>query len=536
MSRIAFFLPDAVRCGTATRLLIGSAAFLAVLLLLLRVLVHYPIVDEINHAHYLWLISEGLKPGADFFCNYPPLFYLFLVPVFRWFPESAFVLLVLRFLSVSLAVLAGWILYRHGLRATGDRVSSLIPPISLAASTNIGPFLAEFSIDWAAALAAAGAMALFFLPPRPCRVAWASALCLLSAAITPKYAMPLVFGLAGYLVSGFLAGGGVRKVLVAAGGGMAASLALVAGYYLAYGIPVAAIVKSSFVLNPLLSTSRGDDLLANEILRRLFLSQPLLGAVTVLGLGGWLKRSRRRVDHVTLGGAGLLFGCILFSFMIREPHEQYQMPIYLAAAMFAPFAMALVPARPTLLRCVRLLLAAAAAAAVILSFPAVAGEFAKTSVGRRDTANTTPTMGPPAVAYLGHTDFLLQIIPRDERVAAVWFHHPIFRRDATGMTTDDRPSLSGYLADGDPLKRFFDPAYYLAEIEARPPALIDPNRMQVHYPPGWQRITFEFLERNRDLYVAVPSRVLPDAGFYIRRDLIKTAMEEDETGRDDDRP
>lgn len=63
-------------------------------------------VDEAEHIHSAWLISEGHVPFEDFFCTHSPLLHHMLAPVMRVLPHSAVVLDVSRVLSLLLTVAA----------------------------------------------------------------------------------------------------------------------------------------------------------------------------------------------------------------------------------------------------------------------------------------------------------------------------------------------------------------------------------------------------------------------------------------------
>ena len=62
--------------------------------------------DEHMHIHFQWLISSGKRPGVDFLCHYPNLFYYIYNPFFSFFPYNHVTLLVHRFVVFAfLAVL-----------------------------------------------------------------------------------------------------------------------------------------------------------------------------------------------------------------------------------------------------------------------------------------------------------------------------------------------------------------------------------------------------------------------------------------------
>ncbi|TAL18425.1 hypothetical protein EPN96_01265 [bacterium] len=507
------------RLEQTTLYLTVIAVVAGVFLLLLRALVHFPFFDESLHARQLWMISAGMKPGPDFFSAYPVLAYLFVMPFFRLFPESAFVLLALRFLSILAFAGAGALFYGHGKNVARDWAFALFPIVLLAASGNVGPFLVEFSIDHYAALTAVGAMVLFFCYPKPANIAFASFLCLLSVAITPKYALPLFFGLIGYAAAGWLGERQTKKLALAVVAGGVSAAMLVFLLYAAYGISLVENIKTAHILTSKLAMGKQGDYLAGEVFAN-FGRRPLLGALLLLGVAGWAKRSWGKKDSAALAGAGILLGIIIFCIRIRFPLEQYQTPVYVSLALFAPFGLTLFGEKRVAAKVARGVLAAAVLTVVLNQLPAVGREFRETNLNLRDTENTRASKVPAGVAALASLDGILGKIPRDERVIAIWVHNPLFRRDITGMPGDDRPSFTGIMDRNDPYYRFFDPATLRAELQKSPPALIDTFFLDNNYPPGWDGVVRDYLSRNIGLYQPVPSPMLRGWSFYIRKDLM----------------
>jgi hypothetical protein len=128
-------------------------------------------------------------------------------------------------------------------------------------------------------------------------------------------------------------------------------------------------------------------------------------------------------------------------------------------------------------------------------------------------------MAPTGILILSDYDALLDLIPEDERVVAVWPFHPVFRRDQTAIALDERPSYFFALAPDDAYRRTFEPMYFRDSLEKAPPALISTSRMELNYPPGWKEATVDFLANHGDLYVLRRTRLFE---FWIRRDLVKT--------------
>lgn len=494
-----------------------GAILLAVFILLLRVVIHFPFFDETLHLHYLWLLSNGYKPGTDFYCHYPSLAYLLMIPFFNLLPDSAFVVLVLRFISVAIYIGVGVLFYFHGRKATNDWLTAIIPLVLLAASSNIGPFMVEFSIDPFAAATAVGAMLIYFRTPSERTVALSAGLSLLSVLITPKYAFPLFFGLIGHFAAYIFASRDKSKSLIKAiciGG--AASLAFVLIIYWLNGVSFLGNLLSTMATSKTVDKINGT-LSYSFVLRRL-LNKPFYDAMIVLGLLGWVWRSRKRIDQITLSGAGILLGLILFFFSICLPLEQYQMPIYVSLTMFAPFAFVILG--DTLwVKILRNGMLIAVFIVVAYKYPALLQEFMGTSVYTRDANNPRLLKGPPAVKALADIDQVLRVIPKDEKIVGLWPNSPIFRKDLTGITWDENPSYSEVLSNKDPNAIFFDPKSYWAALVNHKPALIDLDILQSNYPPYWYELTVEFLARNEAFYNKVPSKVKSGSFFYLRRDL-----------------
>lgn len=494
-----------------------GAIILAVFILILRVIIHFPFFDETLHVHYLWLLSNGYKPGTDFYCHYPTLAYLLMTPFFKLLPDSAFVLLVLRYTSLAAYIGVGILLYFHGRKVTNDWCAAIIPLILLASSGNIGPFMVEYSTDPFAAATAVAAMLIYFRPPSERTVAISAGLALLSVLITPKYVFPLFFGLIGHCAAYLWASREKFKTVRAICIGGAASLAFVLIIYWLSQVSFMGNLTTTLTTSKVVEKIHG--ILSYSFVLRRLINKPVYLAMIALGLLGWLLRSRRRIDQITLSGAGILVGLILFFLTICLPLEQYQMPIYLSLAMFAPFAFATL-GDAFWVKTLRCIMFAVVFIAVANKYPALLQEFMGTSVDMRDANNSRIVKGPPAVKALAGIDQMLRLIPMDEKVVALGANNPMLRKDLTGITWDERPSYSEVLSNKDPNALFFDPKAYWAALVSHKPALICLDLLQNNYPPLWYELTVEFLARFEASYVKVPSKVISGSFIYLRRDLM----------------
>ena len=507
----------------------GGAALLSLLILLFNVVTHFPFYDETVHVHYLWELSIGMKPGTDFLCIYPVLGYLLSLPFLRMFPESAFVILGLRFLSVILVVLIGIVFYRHGRRVSGDWTMTVLAYALIVKASALGAFLSEYSIDHMAALSALSALLIMFREPRPRAIALASALATVSVVLTPKYPLPLVFAMLGHLLSYFLQHRRIGSALAAASAGVFAAAAVIVVLYWANGISLSENIRHSYLLQYRWSSrfmtygfQSGLAPLLSAILA-FFRRNPVAGIIIAVGLAGWARRSWRNPDAAALTGAGLLLGILVSSLLIKDFVSQYLAPRVFCLVFFVPYISSLLP-RPGALNLLRLGIAAAAIMTLTFQMDRIADNFDEVPLNMRAATKThtsrlgKPDMAPIGILALSDYDAILDIVPDDERVVAVWPYHPVFRRDQTQIATDDLPSYATVLPLDDPMREAFNPYRYRESLENTPPALINMNRMRYNYPPGWQAATEDFLRAHGDWYAERRTRLFQ---YYLRRDLVE---------------
>jgi hypothetical protein len=492
---------------------LGAAGALAVI----RILTHHPFHDECIHVHNLYLISVGLEPHVDFWCNYPVSAYVLTWPLFALLPPTAKSLFGLRFLMLALAAATGVVYAVHGRRTAGRWIWGAAPFALLLTLPPLGRFLAEYSADHFAMLAAVGAITLFFTRPRPFRTGAAAALCLLSVALMPKYAMPLLAGMVGYSLAG------VRRPLATSAaiglGATGAGLLLLALHGLGHTSPLLSL-RYSFVFMAEFKLDHGAEpmSLAATMLEMLLRNPPLL-AVILLGVTGWISAIGKRPLSRTLGPGALLAGTVAVMFVTRTFMAQYVLPVMICLVAFAPFAERWFPS-PVGARRLRLALGAVMLAAVALSIRGALGEFERTPLGIRDTAGYVArhgglVLGRPAIESLKTTQELMDRVPEDELVVGSPQLRPFFRRDLTYVTVDERPSFGGLLEPTDPAFPYFQPSCLRRRLAERPPAYIDLNMLELNYPVGWRGVLEEYLRRNPGRYVPRPS--FPDT--WLRADL-----------------
>jgi tetratricopeptide (TPR) repeat protein len=501
-------------------------------LMVLRVLSHAPFFDETLHVRFLWLFSTGLKPEADYFCQYPALGYIVAVPFVKLLPASVYLLLVLRGASVVVCCLIGLLFYRHGRDSVGSGIAGLLPCLLIVSAPDNGAFLAEYSIDHLAALTAIWAMTLFFRPRSAIGVATACGLSLLSVAITPKYVLPLFFGFLGTIAAALYPPdwrrrGTVAAAAAAAAGSLAAAILVIGLYWLA-NVSFVDNFRYSHALMSRYNRSNQDRDLVRPLgaLALDFVSWHwLLTFVLLVGLVCWVIRRRREGLLSSLPGAGIILGMAVFILLAWKNLrlEQYMTPMLFTAALFAPYGF---PNRNAAgaLRWLRWLLLAGTALVVSAQLLKVPGEFRQAPYGARSAASLClvpgqVSMQPPLLEYLSFYNSILEYVPRDERVVAIWPYHPLFRRDLTWVTNDDEPSFSRFMAPDDPALGNFETKLFSEALERNPPAMIALRGMDSNYPPGWEGVCADFLRRHLKSYAAF-SVDTNDTRIMLRRDLV----------------
>lgn len=521
---------DAVARGAA----IASVA-LAVAILAVLALTRVPFFDEALRIHYLWLLSSGLSSNVDFFAPHPMPGFLLTLPLVRLLPESPSAIVPLRILSILLAGGIGALFALHSRRVANDWIPGLLSFLLVVTAPAIGAYHVEYSVDHMAALSAFGAIYLFFSEPSPRRIAAAAALAFASAAIMPKYMLPLMLGMSGWLLASVRENGRAWPPLGAAVAGVAiGALAVLLVCGLGGESPVRNF-RYAFLLQYRYAVGEGRFLAGSAAFDptlvyawEFMLANPVAGLALAAGVAGWLAGALRPGGRLLSGGGGVLCGAIASGLLTHSFKEEYLSPVLLCLAFFLPAAFASPRLSPGLKRAARLLLALGTLATLAAGAAASPKAFRETPLNVR---GVTPTLlrlvGDIGVVtvpswrdFASNYERLLEIVPRNERVVAVWPIHPMFRRDLTFITYDEVPSHAVALPADDPLRRSFDPARFREALEAAPPALIATPWLEENYPPGWRVVVDRFLSVHGDRYVPLEGGFAPGMGpVYIRRDL-----------------
>lgn len=494
-----------------------TAFGLALFLLLIRLCTHALFYDETLHIRFASMLASELEPHTDFWCPYPVLGYALTLPLIQRLPDSAYAVLALRLVSVGLfAALCG--LSMVFMRSHGGRVGLLLGWAMLASIPSIGRFIVEYSVDPFAAFFAMSSMVLLLSKPSPTRLAAAALFAGLSVVATPKYALPLAFGLLGAVLAAESWRHRFRQLLLATTAGLvgiasAAILIQAAGCSFFANLHYGILMMSRF--NLLVVASHEHYPHAWLTLFRSLQHEPWLALLLIAGVCAWIPRLRTASNARFWPAMGLLVGVAWMALRLRSVLEQYMLPLYVVLILlFAPEIGRWLAQRPWR--------AIACAMGVVLllgiRIPVVASEWSQTPVNARDERNPLVPeiiLSPPVVKQLTDLDRLLQVIPKEDTVVALWIHHPLFRRDASRMTADDRPSFRYLLDADDPALAFFSAQYFREQLEARPPAYIHLGQLSANYPPGWSDVCEAFLLKATNLY-----HRLDEAGAsFLRSDL-----------------
>jgi hypothetical protein len=514
------------KCGKTVAII---AVVLSGIILVMHLLTHTVFFDETIHVRYLWSLSSGLRPNIDFFCLYPTLGYVLTMPFMSVMPKTPDIVLALRCIPIAIALLIGIVYYRHGRRTSNEWCLGIAAFLLVVTSPGISAFFTEYSIDHIAALVSCVALLIFFSPPCFQGAAAASALCLASVLIMPKYVFPLFFGMLGYLAAWYIDKRNLAVLTATVIASSAATVLVVILLLNQVGDSLASNFRYAYLLNYRYNAAIHEHLGTGPFFTRTvfyvsdyYRDNILLAVVTILGITGWVFKVWRERDPRLLAGCGVLCGTLASTAVITVFCEQYIAPVVLCLAMFAPF-MTFLPLLQANARSLRLLLVCAVLVVLIFRLASVAGEFKLTPFNSRGVTSTVQRklekidMVLPVSHALEDYANLLEIIPKNGRVVAAWPYHPLLRRDLTFHAYDDRPSLSHAFETADPLLKTFSPGYFKATLEAAPPAMITIQGLDNYYPPGWGQVAEAFLEQNKALYALYPLKMF-DA--YIRKDLL----------------
>ena len=75
----------------------------------------FQIVDEFEHLHASWLVSEGLFPYRDFFEHHHPLIWYIFAPIVSFFYNDVIVFYVVRCISFLISIVTLLYIYKISL-------------------------------------------------------------------------------------------------------------------------------------------------------------------------------------------------------------------------------------------------------------------------------------------------------------------------------------------------------------------------------------------------------------------------------------
>ncbi len=438
--------------------------------------------DEVQRAHSVWLVAQGLRPYAELFEVHPPYFVL-LTPILRRWPDPCDAVRALRLFAAvgNVAFLGGLVALGRTPEARGGRWEWLGVAF-VAFEPRVLDYLVEFRIDgWGYALASWGIVFALRRPDSPRR--WA-AFGVLSGIATllfcPKLAIfpPLLV---------------VAEMLRARRAGRAA---LRPGVAYLLGLGVAALALALFLAANRIEVGRTYLLLFRYHalsnahsghrygLLRQVVGTPLLLAPMALGALAWVvvlarRRSRAEVYLPALGS-----WMVIQSLLVAYQYKQYYAPWFLFGSAFVA-----VLGRT---------LAASWRPLGVLAFVAACGTAIPASLGLAQLWEHYR----PARGLCARLHALSVLAGPDDRVVAPPPEHPIARRDVFFLwfnTSDPGGYDSERILEGlGPYRPLVSPEQNREALRAHPPAFVvlDAGPFAAPYPEGqWQALR-EFLPRH----------------------------------------
>ncbi|MCX7847626.1 MAG: hypothetical protein N2595_06335 [bacterium] len=504
----------------ATVGLAWAAGSFAVAALCCHLVTHHPFYDECIHIRHLWRLSIGDRAHHDFWCSYPISAYVLTLPFFRLLPEAAISVLALRALMfVPLAALAALFAW-HARRVGSPAVWGVVPFAMLASTPGVARFLVEYSTDHWAALAAGAALMLMLTASQPHAVGAAAYLSILSLFFAPKYFWYLIPGGLAMFATACVTTRAALRVLAWAVGGVLLALLTVIILHAAVRVSLWDELLWVFVVQARYNVSRMMPRLAFFVLQFLLAHwwiAILLGAGLV---GAWRSRSHATWRQWGPQGA-ILAGTVVSLLALRQGGAQYFAPVLLTLLLFVPYAGRCFGSRQTQVL-LTLLMAMLACAVCCWNLARATRDFVRTPLNTREdpAPHLVVSMTMPGVHRLYAMQKLLDMIPRDERVVAVWYMHPLFRRDLTFVTQDDRPSLVPLMPPHHPIRCQFDPTTFYSALTAAPPAYISPVWLGQNYPPGWMEVCRDFVN-STNLYELI---TIAGERAFLRKDLLPGSL------------
>lgn len=320
---------------SSIRAIARLALALAVLLLVTRTwfIVHRAFdVDELEHAHAAWSVSQGQVPYRDFFEHHTPALYLLSAPLFARLtsnvdPQSAIALLrvsravmwVLMAASVALAFRLGT-LWR-------DRLTGALTAAFLMTSVQFADAMIEFRPDVAAVLCVLVALNCAMPDrhgtPRSWRqimvggVAFGTAL-----MFTPK----AIFAAPGLVIAA--AACRPARSLASFAAGAALPVAIVVAWFVAHGA-AGPLFEDTVAVNARLNADR------TSPFPRLLTHIALHPALYVLGFAGMARalRAPRGLRHMILAATGWSLAAGVF--IIGRTYDQYYALLLPVLSVFA---------------------------------------------------------------------------------------------------------------------------------------------------------------------------------------------------------
>jgi hypothetical protein len=462
-------------------------------------------VDEIQHSHVMWLISQGDRPFHDFIETHPPFVSYLGAQLARRIAEPAKLVFLLR----SLAALSG--LAFVGLVLASIRASQpsirldwlLAAGLLVLSHKNNLDFFVEIRPDSITYCILFLGILLFLLDkPESAYLRYATFAFLVSTAIlwTPKLA--LLVALFALVDLARVGRAGDNLVAVLAGHATGIGVALV-GTVLALraaGIDPSLAYKLTIGFHArFLSSAAFSSGLARSVWR-----QPVQLLLIAAGIAAWLYLVKKRRLRPTPLEIATLCTLVAMLVLIKLPYKQYFVPWFVLTTVFVPhLGDALRPFHNR---------AAQIALFGLLLLSAVNGYRALLDFASADQTRI----------FRARWRIMAQAAEPEGRVVAFPWQHPIFRRDV----------FYGWFSTFDPKGRDlevifqewnpdgygarFTREWYLEELENTPPAIAVRNDDGFRLPATQEEVLEEYFRNQADNYVTVD--LLGGTDLLVRRD------------------
>jgi len=447
--------------------------------------------DEAEHAHAIWLVSQGFTPFIDFFECHTPYFWYLLAPLSTLMPESAGALFGYRFLALIGNFLFLILLFRH-IRKSIPHFPTTLSILTIAVVV-IHPlmikFLVQFRMDgWGYAILFG---ALYMVRDKPRKLFWPhfwfGFLSALSVYLTPKFALLPVLWCLSYIPKRKKDCDGFGTLVLSIVMGVGASSLLMLGGLALVGINLRQaydfVITYHVFFNQISSEKAG---LLFSLMKFHILFILVCGGI---GSWGWLlfkkKIEFRRFDVVM--GLFLLFQVL----MANVGYPQYSVPWFLVALLFIHYLWVFI-------RDTKSKWEVSIPIFLMIFFGWAAFQSWKINEKR-----------PILTQQIHFINTLIERVSTEDYVVAFMPYHPIYRKDS--FYGWPHSFGQGGVGTEPIMQRFqehryrFQKDFYKGELQEKPPQVIVAYKgSPVLYYPGQIEVLLSYINERKGAYEKEP--------------------------------